>query len=386
MAWNEPGGNNQDPWGGNRNKNDGPPDLDEALKNFQKKVDGLFGGKGGKNNGDSNGGGGFSTVSIIAGLVIVAIGYVALGFYQLDEKERALILRLGKFHSIEEPGLHWNPPLIDKRFPINVTEERQYRTGGLMLTEDESIVEVPVTVQYNIADVKAFILNVNDPNSSLQHATDSALRHVVGSTELNQVLSEGRGKIASEMQQRLQEYLDNYGTGINIVGVNIQEGKPPAAVKQAFDDVVNAKEDRERLKNEAQAYANGIVPEARGKAQRTIEEANAYRDQVIAKAEGESERFNQLLSEYVKAPEVTRERLYIDAIESVMANSSKVLIDVEGGNNMMYLPLDKITEQANTRRGLSGGVSENDLRDISDQVLEQVRREQLNRSNRGGVR
>jgi membrane protease subunit HflK len=377
MAWNEPGGNNQDPWGGKRN-NDGPPDLDEALKNFQKKINGLFGG----GNGSNGGGSGVSAAAIVVGLLIAAIGYLALGIYQLDAQERALILRLGKFHSIEGPGLHWNPPLIDKRFTVNVTVEREYRTGGLMLTEDESIVEVPVTVQYNIADIRAFVLNVNDPEVSLEHAADSALRHVVGSTDLDQVLSDGRDKIASEMRQRLQLYLESYGTGINIVGINLQEGKPPAAVKDAFDDVVKAKEDQERFKNQAQAYSNGIIPEARGQAQRTIEEANAYRDQVIAKAEGESERFNKLLVEYAKAPGVTRERLYIDAIEEVMANSSKVLIDVEGGNNMMYLPLDKLTGQTTSRS--SGAVTENDIQDISERVIERIRRDQTTRTNRGG--
>ncbi len=378
MAWNEPGGNNQDPWGGNRN-NDGPPDLDEALKNFQKKINGMFGGKGGSNN--NNGGSGISGSLVGVILVVLAVLYLAAGIYQLDAQERALVLRLGKFHSIEEPGLHWNPPLIDKRYTVNVTVEREYRTGGLMLTEDESIVEVPVTVQYNIADIRAFVLNVNGPEVSLQHAADSALRHVVGSTDLDQVLSDGRDKIAAEMRQRLQDYLESYGTGINIVGINLQEGKPPAAVKDAFDDVVKAKEDQERFKNQAQAYSNEIIPEARGKAQRTIEEANAYRDQVIAKAEGESERFNQLLVEYDKAPAVTRERLYIDAIEAVMGNSSKILIDVEGGNNMMYLPLDKLTEQTSNRSGK--GVSDSDVRAISERVLEQVRREQSTRTSRG---
>lgn len=381
MAWNEPGGNDKDPWGGNR-KNDGPPDLDEALKEFQNKINGLFGGKGGGNSSGGSGGG-FSASMFIVGLCVAAVIYLIAGIYQLDEKERAVVLRLGKFHSIEGPGLHWNPWLIDKRFPENVTEERQYRTGGLMLTEDESIVELPVTIQYNIANLKDFVLNVNAPEVSLQHATDSALRHVVGSTELNQVLSEGRGKIAAEMQERLQRYLNDYGTGINIVGVNIQEGKPPAAVKDAFDDVVQAKEDRERLKNEAQSYANGIVPEARGQAQRTIEEANAYRDQVIAKAEGESERFRQLLAEYEKAPGVTRERLYIDAIESVMQNSSKVLIDVEGGNNMMYLPLDKITQQT-AGVGSGRGISDSELREITEQVRDRlIREQQSSRSSRG---
>lgn len=381
MAWNQPGGNNQDPWGG-RNNNDGPPDLDEALKNFQKKIDNLFGGKGSGGNGGS-GGSAISGSMITVVFVILAILYAGFGIYQLDEKERGLILRLGKFHSIQEPGLHWLPPFVDKPFIVNVTEERQYYTSGLMLTEDESIVEVPVTVQYNVGDVKDFVLNVRDPEISLEHATDSALRHVVGSTELDQALSEGRGLIASEMQQRLQLYLDNYGTGINIIGVNIQEGKPPAAVKDAFDDVVDAKEDQERLKNEAQSYANGIVPEARGAAQRTIEEANAYRDQVIARAEGEAERFNQLLTEYEKAPEVTRERLYLDAIESVMQNSSKVMVDVEGGNNLLYLPLDKITQAASNSRTT---ITSSDLREISDLVAEQLRREQTTRTGRGGVR
>jgi modulator of FtsH protease HflK len=379
MAWNEPGGNNQDPWGGNRN-NGGPPDLDEALKNFQKKINSLFGGKGGNNN---ESGGGISGSMVVVMLVVVALAYGAFGIYQLDEQKQAVVLRLGKFHSIVGAGLHWNPPLIDEVIEHNVTGEREYIAGGLMLTEDESIVEVPVTIQYNIADIKSFVLNVKDPVVSLQHASDSALRHVVGSTELNQVLSEGRIKIATEMRQRLQDYLESYGTGINIIGINLQEGKPPAAVKDAFDDVVKAKEDQERLKNEAQSYANGIVPEARGQAQRTIEEANAYRDQVIARAEGESERFNQLLVAYDLSPDVTRERLYIDAIESVMANSSKVLVDVEGGNNMMYLPLDKLTSQAANRSSTgsgAAGITDDEILQISDRVIEQLRRDQSSRT------
>ncbi|MFT7388171.1 MAG: membrane protease subunit HflK [Candidatus Endobugula sp.] len=379
MAWNEPGGDKKDPWGGNR-KNDGPPDLDEALKNFQNKINSIFGGKGGGGNG--NGGSGISGGMVVVGLIVIAIVYAGFGIYQLDEQKEAVVLRLGKFHSIVGAGLHWNPPLIDQVIEHNVTGERQYIAGGLMLTEDESIVEVPVTIQYNIADIKSFVLNVNDPVVSLQHAADSALRHVVGSTELNQVLSEGRVKIATEMRQRLQDYLASYGTGINIVGINLQEGKPPAAVKDAFDDVVKAKEDQERLKNQAQSYANGIVPEARGQAQRTIEEANAYRDQVIARADGESNRFTQLLVAYDLAPTVTRERLYIDAIESVMANSSKVLVDVEGGNNMMYLPLDKLTGQASGRSSGStnAGATQDDIRQISDLVLEQLRQDQANRT------
>jgi len=392
MAWNEPGGNGngngQDPWGG-RKKNDGPPDLDEALKKFQDKINGLFGGNGGKSGGNSSGGGSGLSASMLGVFAIVGvIAYLAFGIYQLDEKEEAVILRLGKFHSIVGPGLHWNPKIMDKVYPVNVTEVQQYPTGGLMLTEDESIVELPLTVQYNISDTKSFVLNVRDPETSLKQATDSALRHVVGSTELNQVLSEGRQKIGEEIEERLQNYLDSYGAGINIVQVNIQEGKPPAAVAGAFDDVVKAKEDEIRFKNEAQAYANGVVPEARGKAQRAVEEANAYRDQVVAKAEGEAERFNRLLVEYTKAPRVTRERLYIDAIESVMANSSKVLVDVEGGNNMMFLPLDKLVSQASASsnqlsRSSGGDLSPDVLREINERVAEEIRRNQTSRSSRG---
>ncbi len=386
MAWNEPGGNGQDPWGGRKN-NDGPPDLDEALKKFQDKINNLFGGKGGRKNGGGSSGGAGISASMIGLLGLIAfVVYLVTGIYQLDEKEEAVILRLGKFHSIVRAGLHWNPKLVDKVYPVNVTEVQQYKTGGLMLTEDESIVELPLTVQYNIADTKQFVLNVRNPETSLQQATDSALRHVVGSTGLEQVLSEGRQKIGEEIEERLQQYLDSYGAGINIVQVNIQEGRPPSAVKGAFDDVVKAKEDETRFKNEAQAYANGVVPEARGRAQRAIEEANAYRDQVIAKAEGEAERFNRLLVEYNKAPEVTRERLYIDAIEDVMANSSKVLIDVEGGNNMMYLPLDKIIGQGgstNLTRSDSGELSPQVLREINERIAEEIRRTQSSRNSRG---
>ncbi len=385
MAWNEPGGNNQDPWGGRKN-NDGPPDLDEALKKFQDKINNLFGGKGNKGGREGSSGGGSGISGSMIGVlgVVALLAYLAFGIYQLDEKEQAVVLRLGKFHSIVGPGLHWNPKFIDTVYTVNITEERQYRTGGLMLTQDESIVELPVTVQYNIADIKDFVLNVKSPESSLQQATDSALRHVVGSTELNQVLSEGRAKIANEMSERLQAYLKSYRTGINVVGVNIQEGKPPAAVKDAFDDVVKAKEDQERFKNQSQAYANAIVPEARGKSQRAIEEANAYRDQVIAKAEGEAERFNRLLTEYKKAPEVTRERLYLDAIESVMANSSKVLVDVEGGNNMMYLPLDKIAGgSTGISRAGSNELSPEVIREINERVAEQLQRNQSSAIRRG---
>lgn len=340
MAWNEPG-KDKDPWGGRGggNNNDGPPDLDEAFKKLQDKLNGIFGGGsgGGKSSGGTNLGPLFSIACVIA-----LVFYFGAGFYQVDAKERAVVLKFGAFSDIKTEGLNWNAPLITDVYIVNVTGERQYPSRGLMLTEDESIVELPITVQYNVSDVKSYVLNVRDPEVSLRHATDSAVRHVVGSTELNQVLSEGRQAIAAEVKQRLQAYMDSYGAGIQVINVNIQEARPPEEVRSAFDDVIKAKEDEARLKNQAQAYANGIIPEARGRAQRMLEEAEAYKAEVVARAEGESDRFESLLAEYKRAPEVTRQRLYLETMENVMSNSSKVMVDVAGGNNMLYLPLDRM--------------------------------------------
>ncbi|MCE3253572.1 MAG: HflK protein [Cellvibrio sp.] len=340
MAWNEPG-KDKDPWGGRDGgkNNDGPPDLDEAFKKLQDKLNGIFGG--GSGGGRSSGGTNFGPLIVIAA-IIALVFYVGAGVYQVDAKERAVVLKFGAFSEIKTEGLNWNAPFITEVYIVNVTGERQYPSRGLMLTEDESIVELPITVQFNVSDVRAYVLNVKDPEVSLRHATDSAVRHVIGSTELNQVLSEGRQAIAAEVKQRLQTYMDSYGAGIQVINVNIQEARPPEEVRSAFDDVIKAKEDEARLKNQAQAYANGIIPEARGRAQRMIEEAEAYKAEVIARAEGESDRFENLLTEYKRAPEVTRQRLYLETMESVMKNSSKVMVDVEGGNNMLYLPLDRM--------------------------------------------
>jgi len=340
MAWNEPG-KDKDPWGGRDSgkKNDGPPDLDEAFKKLQDKLNGMFGG--GSGGGRSSGGANFGPLFAIAA-VIAVVFYIGAGIYQVDAKERAVVLKFGAFSEIKTEGLNWNAPFITTVYIVNVTGERQYPSRGLMLTEDESIVELPITVQFNVSDVRAYVLNVKDPETSLRHATDSAVRHVIGSTELNQVLSEGRQAIAAEVKQRLQTYMDSYGAGIQVINVNIQDARPPEEVRSAFDDVIRAKEDEARLKNQAQAYANGIIPEARGRSQRMIEEAEAYKAEVIARAEGETDRFENLLTEYKRAPEVTRQRLYLETMESVMKNSSKVMVDVEGGNNMLYLPLDRM--------------------------------------------
>ena len=366
MAWNEPGGG-KDPWGGNRS-NEGPPDIDEAIKKLKETFSAFGGG-----SGSGAGGSGKSLLPI--GLLVIAIIWGLLGVYQVDEKEQALVLRLGKYHDTLNAGLKWNPPLIDKVIIVRVTEERQYSARGLMLTQDENIVEISLTVQYNIANARDFVLNIKEPETSLKQATDSALRHVVGSTGLDGVISTGREQVAVGTAQRLQDLLNIYGSGINVVTINIEEARPPTEVKAAYDDVIKAREDLERLVNEAQAYSNGIIPEARGEAQRLREEANGYKSQVVSKSEGEANRFIKLLTEYKKAPQVTRERLYLDAIEEVMTNSSKVLVDTEGGNNMLYLPLDKIIQQGSSGGTLrSSGTSEQMVDRIANEVIEKLQR------------
>ena len=352
MAWNEPGGNsnNHDPWGsgggGRRGGGDqkGPPDLDEAFRKLQDSLNGMFGGK--KRSGGSSGGGagrrgGFGLVWI--GLVLLLAVWLFNAIYIVDEQEQAVILRFGKYHETVGPGLNIYFPPFDRKFQANVTRERSYSKQGQMLTEDENIIEVPLTVQYKINDLQAFVLNVEDPEASLQHATDSAVRHVVGSTAMDQVLTEGREAMAGEVKERLQRFLDNYGTGIVVTQVNLQSAAAPREVQEAFDDVIRAREDEQREKNQAESYANGVIPEARGQAQRMLEEASGYRDAVISRAQGEADRFTKLVAEYRKAPEVTRERLYLETMQEVMGNTSKVLVTGDKGqNNLLYLPLDKM--------------------------------------------
>ena len=335
-----------DPWG---NKNDAP-DFDELMKKFSAIL-------GGKKSSTNNGSGGnnsgfnmpFGRVLAYAffGLLVLA-GFQSV--YVVEEQERTVILRLGKFNEEQQPGLNFKIPIIDEKFTENVTITRRESQSVSMLTKDENIVDVTVSAQYRIANLKDFVLNVRDPESSLKQALDSALRHVVGDFTLDQTLTVGRQNIAQEVQERMQSYLDIYSTGLLVQQVNIEKTDPPSAVKDAFDDVVAAREDKERLQNEAERYALSIVPEARGKAQAVIKEAEGYRLAVVANAEGEVDRFNKLLEEYTKAPVVTRDRLYLDALQSVLSNSTKVMVDVEGGNNLLYLPLDKIMEE-NKKKG-----------------------------------
>ena len=365
MAWNESnGGNNpRDPWGGG---NQGPPDLDEALKKLQRQLGSFFGG------GSSGGGNKASKSLLFVGLFAVIFVWALSGFYQVDEQERAVVLRFGKYFDTVQPGLQWNPPIVDQVNLVNTTKVRAASFREIMLTQDENIVEVKLSVQYVIDDPTKFVLEVRDPERSLQHAAQSALRHVVGDMPMDMVLTEGRAGIAIDVQERLQDYIRLYGTGIRISKVNVDESNPPSQVQAAFDDVIKAREDEERVKNEAEAYANGIVPEARGKAQRQLEEADAYRQQVIANAEGEADRFNKLLKEFEKAPAVTRERLYIDAIEDVLSNTSKVMVDVEGGNNMIYLPLDKIAP-AKLQNSRALDINSSNIRELTNAVTEQLR-------------
>ena len=365
MAWNEPGGG-KDPWGGNRN-DQGPPDIDEALKKLKEKLS-SFGGKGG-----SGGGASFKSIFPIA-LFVLAVIWGLMGVYQVDATEEAVVLRLGKYDSTQREGLHWNPRIYDSVITVAVSEERQYSTRGLMLTQDENIVEVALSVQYNVASAKDFVLSINGPVESLEQATDSALRHVVGSTGLDGVISTEREQVANATEVKLQDLLDLYSSGIRIVKINIEDARPPNEVKAAYDDVIKAREDLERLVNEAQAYSNGIIPEARGEAQRLREEAQGYMSQVVSKSEGEANRFKALLKEYEKAPEVTRDRLYIDAIEQVMVDSTKILLDTEGGNNMLYLPLDKLVQQG-SGGALKGAETNNQLINrVANEVIEKLQR------------
>ncbi|MCA1771264.1 MAG: FtsH protease activity modulator HflK [Halomonas sp.] len=398
MAWNEPGGGNQhDPWsgggrrvggdgGGNRGGNDdgnngnkggnnqGPPDLDEALKKFQEKLKGVMGG-GKKSGGGSNKGSGGSgkprNVFALPGLlIIVALAiWAAMGFYLVDQSERGVVLRFGEYQDIVTPGLQWNPPLIDEVRMVNVTRVRSLTQTQSMLTRDENIVEVEISAQYQVADPQDFVLNVRDPEVSIDNALDSALRHVVGGTDMIDILTSGREILGSSVTSRLQSYLDNYGAGIQLQTINIESTTAPDPVIDAFDDVIRAREDRQRTINQGIAYANSIIPEAQGQAQRVVEQGQGYRESVVAEAQGQANRFNSLLAEYENAPDIMRERMYLDAIEEVFGETPKVLLDVSDNAPMMYLPL----EQLNRGQRASGASQQGSSDGVDPQVLESLR-------------
>lgn len=385
MAWNEPGGNsnNQDPWGGRKGGDrKGPPDLDEAFRKLQESLNGLFGG-GKRRSTEPSGskGGGLGLLGI--GLAVLAAIWLYSAVYVVDEQEQAVILRFGKYYETVGPGLNIYFPPIDRKYLENVTRERAYSKQGQMLTEDENIVEVPLTVQYKIVNLRDFVLNVDQPEVSLQHATDSALRHVVGSTAMDQVLTEGRVQMAGEIKERLQRFLDTYRTGISVTQVNVQSAAAPREVQEAFDDVIRAREDEQRARNQAETYANGVVPEARGQAQRILEDANGYRDEVVSRAKGEADRFSKLLTEYRKAPDVTRERLYLETMQEVYSNTSKVLVSGKGQNNMLYLPLDKLMDKGRSTAPVQPStVPPSDSAGRSAGDLQQQQREMRTRESR----
>lgn len=352
MAWNEPGGSgNKDPWGG-RKDNQGPPDLDEVLKKMTDKINSLFGGKGGKGGdegGRFTGKGGGSSIGISFVLIIAVVVWALSGLYIVDEGRQGVVLRLGAFERITNPGLNWYPRFIEKVEIVDVEQVRSVNIGtvsseSLMLTQDENIVDIQFAVQYKVKDAKEYLFNVRDPNSTLRQATETAMREIVGKNEMDFVIKDGRVQVATRTKDLMQVILDGYNTGVVVTNLNMQDAQPPEQVQHAFDDAIKAREDKERLVNEAEAYANDILPKARGKAARMEQEANAYRDEKVAKAEGEAERFTKVLTEYKKAPKVTRERLYLDAMESVLGNSNKVMVDVKKGNNLMYLPLDRLNQ------------------------------------------
>ncbi len=356
MSWNEPGGDKKDPWSGRGDQ--GPPDLDEAIRSLQEKLGGFFGG--GQGGGDRSSG--MPPLKSIGFLVVGATVLWGLsGFYIVDEGTHGVETRFGRYVATTQSGLNWHLPApIERVDVVDVKQQRYievgYRSGGseqalgsvpkeaLMLTKDENIVDVRLAVQYQVKDAKDFIFNIVNPAATLKQVTESSQRGVVGSSTMDFVLTEGRSEVVAQIKKEIQDVMDGYKSGIQITSVNLQDAQPPEQVQNAFEDAIKAREDEQRLISEAEAYSNDVVPKARGAAARKMQEAEGYKEQVIARAEGESSRFSKLFAEYAKAPDVTRKRLYIESMESVLAETNTVMVDVKGGNNMLYLPLDKMLQ------------------------------------------
>jgi membrane protease subunit HflK len=362
MAWNEPGnnngndGNDKDPWGnnnkGNRGGRDqGPPDLDEVFSKLSQKLGGKFGKKGGKGPSFSGGSAiGFGVIAVIA----VAVWFFS-GFYTIGEAERGVVLRLGKYDRIVDPGLNWRPRFIDDYNAVNVQAIRSLRATGLMLTKDENVVTVAMDVQYRVADPYKYLYQVTNADDSLRQATDSALRAVIGDSLMDSILTSGRQQIRQSTQETLNAIIDKYDMGLMVVDVNFQSARPPEQVKDAFDDAIAAREDEERFIREAEAYKNEILPKATGRAERLKKEALGYSERVVNEAQGQIAQFEKLLPEYQAAPQVTRDRLYLDTMEQVYSSTSKVLVDSKSNGNLLYLPMDKLTEgskETQTKRDL----------------------------------
>jgi membrane protease subunit HflK len=372
MAWNEPGGSqDNDPWGGRRKKQ-GPPDLDEIVRKIQQKLGGLFGGKGGGSGGDGGGPKG-GAAGIMALVAIALVIWVAVdSVYIIQPAERGVVLRFGKYVDTLMPGPNIRLPRpIEQVIRVNVdqiqTVEVGYRSEGRqqmavldeasMLTQDENIVDVKLAVQYKVKSPADYLFHDRDPNITIRDATESAIREVVGKSKMDFVLKEGRSEVAARTKELLQTILDRYNNGLLVTSVNLQDAQPPEQVQEAFFDAIRAREDEDRLINEAEAYANEVIPKARGGAARITEDANAYKAKIVATAKGDVSRFSQILQAYQKAPEVTRKRMYLETLESVMSNSSKVLVDVKKGSNLLYLPLDKLTQRSATKQQSSSSAT-----------------------------
>jgi membrane protease subunit HflK len=352
MAWNEPGGTgggkDRDPWG-NRG-DEGPPDLDEVVRKMRDKVGGLFGGGGG-GRASANQGGTFTLI-----ILALAAWFLYDASYVIEPAERGVVLRFGKNVDTLQPGFNMRLPRpIEKVVRVNVENIRKLSVGGtqaesLMLTRDENIIDIEFSVQYKIKNASDYVFNVRNPEESLLQATETAVREIVGKNNMDYVITEGRDVVAVQARDLVQKILDDYGTGIVVTEFNMQDAQPPEQVQDAFADAVKAREDEVRFKNEAEAYSRDLLGKAEGAKQREVLDAQGYRSKVIESSTGEAARFTNLLTEYEKAPAVTRERLYIEAMESVLGNSTKIMTDTKGSNNIMYLPLDQIVKQQGTRQ------------------------------------
>nr|WP_311461821.1 FtsH protease activity modulator HflK [uncultured Aggregatibacter sp.] len=316
-----------------------PPDLEDIFNNLLKKLSGKSGANNtNSSNAFSGGVGKLLPIAIAAGVIL----WGASGFYTVKEAERGVVLRLGHFHSIEQPGLNWKPTFIDRVIPVNVERVLELKTQGAMLTQDENMVKVEMTVQYRIQDPAKYLFSAVNANDSLNQATDSALRYVIGHMTMNDILTTGRSVVRENTWKALNQIIEPYNMGLEVIDVNFQSARPPEEVKDAFDDAIKAQEDEQRYIREAEAYAREKEPIARGNAQRILEEATAYKDRVVLDAKGEVERFQPLLPEFKAAPDVFRERLYIQSMEKVMANTPKVMLDNGSGNNLTVLPLEQL--------------------------------------------
>lgn len=341
--WGKPGQNGSNSNGnqGHQNKENSPPDLEEIFNNLLKKMGGMKGNRSGSNH---NGASPNWLKLWPIGLGLVVLFWAATGFYTIKEADRGVVLRLGKLHAIVDPGLNWKPNLLDEVIPVNVEQVKELRTQGSMLTRDENMVQVEMAVQYRVYDPAKYLFSVTNANDSLSQATDSALRYVIGNMTMDDILTTGRSTVRERTWKEINEIIKPYDMGLEVLDVNFQSARPPEEVKAAFDDAIKAQEDEQRYIREAEAYAREKEPKARGDAQRIVEKANAYKEQVVLNATGEVERFKRLLPEYKAAPELLRDRLYIQSMEKIMANTPKVMIDSKNGNNLTVLPLEKLLQ------------------------------------------